>query len=189
MHRFRRNSGIAVVALALAMGTACASTVTGTQSYGQAKCEGETVKPSGSPYCFVVPTGFQKVTQVRLGRSKWASGVGLDDNNLILTGVLPSNDDASTLSGSEILRRTDAYVHNLSGLQLKEDKGVLVTLPSGRAVEYRGTGQTDTGDSVNLHFFFIYNDKNVLQLNCQSTSKTEQVEKGCTDVLPTIHLS
>lgn len=189
MHGIRRCAGIAVAALFLLAGTACASTTAGTASFGQAKCQGQTVKPSGSPYCFIVPTGFKKLQGAELGSDKWPDGVGLDDNNLIITGVLASDSDVQSLSDTKLLSRTDAYVHSLQGLKLKADKGVLSRLPAGRAVEYRGTGQTYSGNSVTLHLFYIYKGKNVLQLNCQSTSKTARVEKGCTQVLPTIHLS
>lgn len=189
MHGFRRITGIAATAAALLLGAACASTVSGAASFGQAKCEGETVKPSGSPYCFLVPGGFQKVDGAYLGNDKWVSGVGLDNDNLILTGVITNSKNADKLSDEALLKATDAYVGALRGLDLKSEKGVLSRVPAGRAVEYRGTGESDGGKTITLHFYYIYFRNAVLQLNCQSTTKTDEVEKGCAAVLPTIHLN
>lgn len=171
------------------LGAACASTVSGAASFGQAKCEGETIKPSGSPYCYLIPGGFQKVTGAYLGNDKWVSGVGLDNDNVILTGVLVNSKDADKLSDADLLKATDAYVSGaIGGVQLKQEKGILSRIAAGRAVEYQGSFERD-GDTVTLHFYYIYSGHSVLQVNCQSTDKTDEVVKGCADVLPTIHLT
>jgi hypothetical protein len=189
MHGFRRIAASAAAAAALVLGTACASTISGAASYGQAKCEGETIKPSGSPYCYIIPGGFQQVSGAYLGNDKWVTGVGLDNSNVILTGVLINSKDADTLSDDELLKETDAYVSGAIGsVKLKSDKGVLGRIPAGRSVEYRGSFEQG-GDTVTLHFYYIYMGHSVLQLNCQSTDKTDEVEKACADVLPTIHLT
>lgn len=188
MHGFRRIAASVAAAAALVLGTACASTISGAASFGQAKCEGETIKPAGSPYCFIVPGGFQQVSGAYLGNDKWVSGVGLDNKNVILTGVLINSKDSDKIADDELLKQTDAYVSGAIGsVKLKSDKGVLGRIPAGRTVEYHGSFESE-GDTVALHFYYIYFGHSVLQLNCQSTDKTDEVEKGCADVLPTIHL-
>lgn len=171
----------------LLLGTACTATVAGTPSYGQGKCEGDTVQPSGSPYCYVVPDGFQKVSQAYLGNDKWPSGVAIDQSNLIISGILPNPKNVQTMSDQELLGATDSYVHALKGLDLKQGNGVLSRIPAGRAIEY--TGSADSGSkTIKLHIYFVYTGYSVLQLNCQSTDKTDEVERGCQSILPTIHL-
>ena len=54
----------------------------------------------------------------------------------------------------------------IGSVKLKSDKGVLGRIPAGRSVEYHGSFEQG-GETVTLHFYYIYMGHSVLQLNCQ----------------------
>lgn len=154
------------------------------------KCSGKVISPTGSPYCFTTPEGFQDVSSsvtvdASIGREKYRSAVALADRDLIIVTVyeLPVDTDpiaAETLEGE--LKTVLAQLAQ-RGFTFESTTAERSTVDGARSFKYHAS---QSKESLESDVYFLFRGKNEIQVNCQWKDKEADIGKGCQAVLESL---
>jgi hypothetical protein len=180
---------MAAVGLVLLAVAGCSASKAGQGSFVQPACSGSrAVQPSGSPYCYLAPSGFSKQGSADTGDEQWQAALKLSSGNAITSGVSAIDRSIGKLSDSELLTDTNHGAQNMgNGIVLESPNGALSKIPTGRSIVYHATVPID-GKKVNVDIYFVYNANVQFNLNCYWTTEQARVKQACSQVLLTLKI-
>ena len=155
-------------------------------------CAGAKISPAGSPYCFVLPAGFQDVSSsVRVDASvgkqeKYLSAVAVNTRDLIMVSVYELRRDTDAISDDTLEGELKQVLQQLSsqqGLEFESTTADKTTVDGARSLRYHATQKASGLES---DIYFLFRGLNELQVNCQWKDKEADVTRGCKSVLDTL---
>ena len=154
------------------------------------QCKGKVISPTGSPYCFTAPEGFQDVSSsvtvdASIGREKYRSAVAVGDRDLVIVTVyeLPVDTDpiaAETLEGE--LKNVLAQLAQ-RGFTFESTTAERGRVDGARSFKYHASQEKE---SLESDVYFLFRGKNEIQVNCQWKDEKADIEKGCQAVLQSL---
>jgi hypothetical protein len=160
---------------------------TGRQSLS---CSGTKISPSGSPYCFTVPSGFQDVSSsvtvdASIGQEKYRSAVAVGDRDLIIVSVYELRVDTDDIADATLEGELKTVLAQLArqGFTFDSTTAEKSTTDGARTFAYHAA-QASSG--LESDVYFLFSGKNELQVNCQWKDKEADVTKGCQAVLKSL---
>lgn len=160
---------------------------TGRQSLS---CTGTKISPSGSPYCFTVPAGFQDVSSsvtvdASIGQEKYRSAVAVGDRDLIIVSVYELRVDTDDIADDTLEGELKTVLGQLArqGFTFESTSAEKSTTDGARTFSYRASQKSSGLES---DVYFLFSGKNELQVNCQWKSKEADITKGCAEVLKSL---
>lgn len=176
--------------------TASASPTPDPSSSGDAtgrsslSCSGAKISPAGSPYCFVMPTGFQDVSSsvtvdASIGREKYRSAVALGPRDLIIISVYELRADTDAIGDDTLAGELKTVLAQLAqqGFTFRSTSADKTTVDGARSFGYHASQKSSKLES---DVYFLFRGKNELQVNCQWTTKEADITKGCRSVLSSL---
>ena len=170
-------------------GAPSASPGGGTDDEGRSSlaCKGTKISPSGSPYCFTVPDGFQDVSSsvtvdASIGQEKYRSAVAVGDRDLIIVSVYELRVDTDDIADDTLEGELKTVLAQLAqqGFTFESTSAEKTKVDGARSFSYHATQKSSGLES---DVYFLFRGKNELQVNCQWKTKEADVTKGCRSVL------
>lgn len=164
----------------------------GTDDKGRSSlaCGGTKISPSGSPYCFTVPAGFQDVSSsvtvdASIGQEKYRSAVAVGDRDLIIVSVYELRVDTDGIADDTLEGELKTVLGQLAqqGFTFESTSAEKTTVDGARSFAYRATQKSSGLES---DVYFLFRGKNELQVNCQWKTKEAEITKGCKSVLDSL---
>lgn len=153
-------------------------------------CSGTKISPSGSPYCFTVPAGFQDVSSsvtvdASIGQEKYRSAVAVGDRDLIIVSVYELKVDTDDIADDTLEGELKTVLAQLAqqGFTFDSTSADKSTTDGARTFAYHAT-QSSSG--LESDVYFLFSGKNELQVNCQWKDKEADITKGCAAVLKSL---
>jgi hypothetical protein len=153
-------------------------------------CTGSKISPAGSPYCFVMPSGFQDVSSsvtvdASIGKEKYRSALALGDRDLIIISVYELRLDTDDIADDTLQGELKTVLAQLAaqGFTFRSTAAEKTSVDGARSFGYH-VSQKSTGLESDL--YFLFRGKNELQVNCQWKDKESEITKGCTSVLASL---
>jgi hypothetical protein len=153
-------------------------------------CPGSKISPAGSPYCFVMPTGFQDVSSsvtvdASIGQEKYRSAVALGARDLIIVSVYELRADTDAISDDTLEGELKTVLAQLAqqGFTFTSTSAAKTTVDGARSFGYHASQKSSKLES---DVYFLFRGKNELQVNCQWTTKEADITKGCKSVLASL---
>jgi hypothetical protein len=150
-------------------------------------CKGSKISPAGSPYCFVMPAGFQDVSSsvtvdASIGKEKYRSAVALGDRDLIIISVYELRLDTDDIADDTLEGELKTVLAQLAaqGFTFRSTSADKTTVDGARSFGYHATQKSSGLES---DVYFLFRGKNELQVNCQWKDKESEITKGCKSVL------
>jgi hypothetical protein len=173
-----------------AVSTTGAGTATSAPASPSATPDNRTVvQPTGGPYNFRVPDGFQSVkvptSDTSTGSSaQYSSAVATsatETNDFLIVDAYALNYDADSVDQTQLATQFDNLVK-----QINQD-------PSSRQnVTYNGNNgfwyKFDFGTSK-AYSYFLFHGSNELQVRCQWTDQESTIQRGCEDLLSSLQIT
>lgn len=154
------------------------------------KCAGRVISPSGSPYCFTSPAGFEDVSSsvtvdASIGREKYRSAVAVADRDLIIVTVYELPVDTDPIAAETLEGELKTVLGQLAqqGFAFESTTAERGTVDGARSFAYHAT-QAKT--MLESDVFFLFRGKNEIQVNCQWKDKAAEIGKGCKSVLDSL---
>jgi hypothetical protein len=161
----------------------------GTDDKGRSSlaCPGTKISPSGSPYCFTVPSGFQDVSSsvtvdASIGKEKYRSAVAVGGRDLIIVSVYELRVDTDGIADDTLEGELKTVLGQLAqqGFTFESTSAEKTTVDGARSFGYHATQKSSGLES---DVYFLFRGKNELQVNCQWKTKEADITKGCQSVL------
>ena len=157
---------------------------------GALKCSGRVISPTGAPYCFSTPAGFQDVSSsvtvdASIGREKYRSAVAVADRDLIIVTVYELPVDTDGVTDAALEGELKKVIGQLSrqGFSFESTSADRGTVDGARSFQYHASqARTDLESDV----YFLFRGRNEIQVNCQWRNKQDQIVRGCESVLDTL---
>ena len=153
-------------------------------------CPGSKISPAGSPYCFVVPSGFQDVSSsvtvdASIGQEKYRSAVALGNRDLIIVSVYELRADTDAIGDDTLEGELKTVLAQLAqqGFTFRSTTADKTKVDGARSFGYHASQKTSKLES---DVYFLFRGKNELQVNCQWTTKEAEITKGCQSVLSSL---
>ena len=153
-------------------------------------CAGTKISPAGSPYCFVVPSGFQDVSSsvtvdASIGREKYRSAVAVGDRDLIIVSVYELRVDTDDIADATLEGELKTVLGQLAaqGFTFESTSAEKSTVDGARSFAYHAS-QAST--QLESDVYFLFRGKNELQVNCQWKTKEADITRGCKAVLDSL---
>jgi hypothetical protein len=153
-------------------------------------CSGSKISPAGSPYCFVMPAGFQDVSSsvtvdASIGQEKYRSAVALGDRDLIIVSVYELRADTDDIGDDTLEGELKTVLAQLAqqGFTFTSTTATKTTVDGARSFGYHASQKSSGLES---DVYFLFRGKNELQVNCQWKNKAADITKGCRSVLSTL---
>jgi hypothetical protein len=154
------------------------------------KCSGKVISPSGAPYCFSAPDGFQDVSSsvtvdASIGREKYRSAVAVADRDLIIVTVYELPVDTDPIADETLEGELKTVLAQLAqqGFTFDTTTAKRGTVDGARSFEYHAK-QAKT--MLESDVYFLFRGKNEIQVNCQWKDKEADIVKGCQAVLDSL---
>lgn len=154
------------------------------------KCSGKAIAPSGAPYCFSIPAGFQDVSSsvtvdASVGNEKFRSAVALADRDLIIVTVYTLTTDTDEISADTLEGELKTVLAQLAtqGFSFESTQAERGEVDGARSFSYHAT---QAKNKLESDVYFIFRGKNEVEINCQWQSKAAEIQKGCRAVLDTL---
>jgi hypothetical protein len=154
------------------------------------KCSGPVISPTGSPYCFTAPAGFQDVSSsvtvdASIGREKYRSAVALGDRDLIIVTVYELPVDTDSIAAETLEGELKTVLGQLAqqGFTFESTTAERGTVDGARSFRYHASQQKEKLES---DVYFLFRGKNEIQVNCQWKDKEAEIDKGCQAVLESL---
>jgi hypothetical protein len=155
-------------------------------------CTGSKISPAGSPYCFVLPAGFQDVSSsvtvdASIGREKYRSAVAVGQRDLIIVSVYELRRDTDAISDDTLEGELKQVLRQLSqqGFTFESTSADKTSVDGARSFGYHAS-QDSSG--LESDVYFIFRGRNELQVNCQWKDKESDIARGCKSVLGSLQL-
>jgi len=153
-------------------------------------CGEERISPSGSPYCFTLPEGFQDVSSsvtvdASIGQQKYRSAVAVGDRDLIIVSVYELRVDTDDIADDTLAGELRIVLAQLGrqGFTFESTAADRSTVDGARSFGYHASQKSTKLES---DVYFVFRGKNELQVNCQWKGKEPEIAKGCRAVLDTL---
>ncbi|HEY6746248.1 MAG TPA: hypothetical protein VI357_11085 [Mycobacteriales bacterium] len=153
-------------------------------------CPGSKISPAGSPYCFVMPSGFQDVSSsvtvdASIGQEKYRSAVALGDRDLIIVSVYELRADTDAISDDTLEGELKTVLAQLArqGFTFRSTTADKTTVDGARSFGYHASQKSSGLES---DVYFLFRGKNELQVNCQWKTKAADITRGCRSVLSSL---
>jgi hypothetical protein len=153
-------------------------------------CSGSKISPAGSPYCFVMPAGFQDVSSsvtvdASIGKEKYRSAVALGDRDLIIVSVYELRADTDDIGDDTLEGELKTVLAQLAqqGFTFRSTSADKTTVDGARSFGYHASQKSSGLES---DVYFLFRGKNELQVNCQWKAKAADITKGCKSVLSSL---
>jgi hypothetical protein len=153
-------------------------------------CSGTAISPSGSPYCFTVPAGFQDVSSAvtvdaSIGQEKYRSAVAVGDRDLIIVSVYELKIDTDGIADDTLEAELKNVLGQLAqqGFTFESTSAQRSTTDGARTFAYRASQKSSGLES---DVYFLFSGKNELQVNCQWKNKEADITAGCAAVLKSL---
>ena len=153
-------------------------------------CGGSKIAPSGAPYCFTMPAGFQDVSSsvtvdASIGNDKYRSAVAVGDRDLIIISVYELRRDTDDIADDTLEGELKQVLRQLSqqGFSFESTTADRTTVDGARSFGYHASQDSTDLDS---DVYFLFRGRNELQINCQWKDKESDVTRGCKSVLGTL---
>jgi hypothetical protein len=153
-------------------------------------CSGSKISPAGSPYCFVLPKGFQDVSasvsvSATIGQDKYRSAVAVGEQDLIIVSVYELRQDTDDIADDTLEGELKQVLGQLSqqGFSFESTDADKTSVDGARSFGYHAS-QKSTG--LESDVYFLFRGRNELQVNCQWKTKKDDVTTGCKSVLSTL---
>jgi hypothetical protein len=162
----------------------------GTRDRTTLKCAGKTIGPSGAPYCFSIPTGFQDVSSsvtvdASVGNEKYRSAVALADRDLIIITVYTLTTDTDDISADTLEGELKTVLAQLAkqGFSFESTQAERGSVDGARSFSYRAA---QAKNKLESDVYFVFRGKNEVEVNCQWQTKAAEIQKGCKAVLDSL---
>jgi len=173
--------------------SASASGGTASPGRSQLKCGGTVISPTGAPYCFTSPPGFQDVSSsvsisASTGRGdKYRSAVAVAPRDLIIVTVYEVMVDTDTIAGETLQAELKTVLGQLSkqGFTFDSTTAKTSTVDGARTFRYHARQEAQELES---DLYFLFRGKTEIQVNCQWKDKAAEIGKGCASVLDTLQV-
>jgi hypothetical protein len=156
-------------------------------------CAGSKISPAGSPYCFVLPSGFQDVSSsvtvdASIGQEKYRSAVALGPRDLIIVSVYELRADTDAIGDDTLEGELKTVLAQLAqqGFTFRSTSADKTTVDGARSFGYHASQKSSGLES---DVYFLFRGKNELQVNCQWKDKAAEITKGCKSVLSTLQFT
>jgi hypothetical protein len=156
------------------------------------RCAGAKISPAGSPYCFLMPAGFQDVSSsvtvdASIGREKYRSAVAVGQRDLIIVSVYELRRDTDAISDDTLEGELKQVLRQLSqqGFTFESTSADKTSVDGARSFGYHAS-QDSSG--LESDVYFIFRGRNELQVNCQWKDKESDIARGCKSVLGSLQL-
>lgn len=166
------------------------SSGTGDEGRSSLSCSGSKISPAGSPYCFVMPAGYQDVSSsvtvdASIGREKYRSAVAVGDRDLIIVSVYELQVDTDDIADDTLEGELKTVLAQLArqGFTFKTTTAEKTQVDGARSFSYHAS-QAST--QLESDVYFLFRGKNELQVNCQWKEKEAEITKGCKAVLDSL---
>jgi hypothetical protein len=153
-------------------------------------CKGQKISPAGSPYCFVMPSGFQDVSSsvtvdASIGQEKFRSAVALGDRDLIIISVYELKADTDPISDDTLEGELKTVLAQLAqqGFSFESTSADKTSVDGARSFGYHASQKSSGLES---DVYFLFRGTNELQVNCQWKTKESDITRGCKSVLSTL---
>jgi hypothetical protein len=153
-------------------------------------CSGSKISPAGSPYCFVMPAGFQDVSSsvkvdASIGQEKYRSAVAVGERDLIIISVYELRRDTDGISDDTLEGELTQVLRQLSqqGFTFESTSAEKSTVDGARSFGYHAS-QDSSG--LESDVYFVFRGRNELQVNCQWKDKESDITRGCKSVLDSL---
>jgi hypothetical protein len=153
-------------------------------------CAGSKISPAGSPYCFVMPAGFQDVSSsvtvdASIGKEKYRSAVAVGERDLIIISVYELRRDTDSISDDTLEGELTQVLRQLSqqGFRFESTTADKAAVDGARSFGYHA-GQNSSG--LQSDVYFVFRGLNELQVNCQWKDKESDITRGCKAVLDSL---
>jgi hypothetical protein len=153
-------------------------------------CPGAKISPAGSPYCFVMPTGFQDVSSsvtvdASIGQEKYRSAVALGNRDLIIVSVYELKADTDAIGDDTLEGELRTVLAQLAqqGFTFRSTSADKTTVDGARSFGYHASQKSSGLES---DVYFLFRGRNELQVNCQWMTKEADITKGCKSVLASL---
>jgi hypothetical protein len=153
-------------------------------------CAGSKISPAGSPYCFVMPAGFQDVSSsvtvdASIGKEKYRSAVAVGERDLIIISVYELRRDTDSISDETLAGELTQVLRQLSqqGFTFESTTADKATVDGARSFGYHAS-QNSSG--LQSDVYFVFRGLNELQVNCQWKDKESDITRGCKAVLDSL---
>lgn len=153
-------------------------------------CPGSKISPAGSPYCFVMPAGFQDVSSsvtvdASIGQEKYRSAVALGNRDLIIVSVYELKADTDAIGDDTLEGELKSVLAQLAqqGFTFRSTSADKTTVDGARSFGYHASQKSSGLES---DVYFLFRGKNELQVNCQWMTKEADITKGCKSVLTSL---
>ncbi len=154
------------------------------------KCSGKVISPTGSPYCFTAPEGFQDVSSsvtvdASIGREKYRSAVAVADRDLIIVTVYELPVDTDPIAAETLEGELKTVLGQLAqqGFTFESTTAERGTVDGARSFKYHAS---QAKESLESDVYFLFRGKNEIQVNCQWKDKQADIGKGCQSVLQSL---
>jgi predicted small secreted protein len=154
------------------------------------KCSGEVISPSGAPYCFTAPAGFQDVSSsvtvdASIGREKYRSAVAVAARDLIIVTVYELPVDTDPIADATLEGELKTVLGQLAqqGFTFESSTAERGTVDGARSFRYHASQEKEMLES---DVYFLFRGKNEIQVNCQWKEKQAEIERGCRAVLDSL---
>jgi hypothetical protein len=154
------------------------------------KCSGKAIAPSGAPYCFSIPAGFQDVSSsvtvdASVGNEKFRSAVALADRDLIIVTVYTLTTDTDDISADTLEGELKTVLAQLAtqGFAFESTQAERGSVDGARSFSYHAT---QAKNKLESDVYFVFRGKNEVEVNCQWQSKGAEIQKGCKAVLDSL---
>jgi hypothetical protein len=161
-----------------------------TEERSTLKCSGKTIAPSGAPYCFTIPTGFQDVSSsvtvdASVGNEKFRSAVALADRDLIIVTVYTLTTDTDDISSDTLEGELKTVLAQLAtqGFAFESTQADRGEVDGARSFSYHAT---QAKNKLESDVYFVFRGKNEVEVNCQWQEKGAEIQKGCKAVLDSL---
>lgn len=167
----------------------------GTDDTGRSSltCSGSKISPAGSPYCFVMPAGFQDVSSsvtvdASIGQEKYRSAVALGDRDLIIVSVYELRADTDAIGDDTLEGELKTVLGQLAkqGFTFRSTTADKTKVDGARSFGYHASQKSSGLES---DVYFLFRGKNELQVNCQWKTKEAAITKGCKSVLASLQFT
>ena len=153
-------------------------------------CKGAKISPANSPYCFVVPAGFEDVSSsvtvdASIGQEKYRSAVAVGDRDLIIVSVYELRVDTDDIADATLEGELKTVLAQLAkqGFTFDSTTAEKTSVDGARSFSYHAS-QAST--QLESDVYFLFRGKNELQVNCQWKTKEAEITKGCKAVLDSL---
>ena len=154
------------------------------------RCSGKVISPTGSPYCFTAPEGFQDVSasvtvDASIGKEKYRSAVALAGRDLIIVTVYELPVDTDPIADETLEGELKTVLGQLAqqGFTFESTTAERGTVDGARSFQYHASQEKQMLES---DVYFLFRGKNEIQVNCQWQDKEADITKGCRSVLESL---